>query len=171
MSGGGQERGLRSGTLPHPIVAGFGAACEIAGREMVRASGQWHQRPVVTPPTLFVVATSIAWRPASSARRSLWAPHDADRPAHPLAPQERDIAHVTRLGDRLRQGIMNRIDHCVVNGSTDSRYPGNINISFAFVEGESLLMALKVPGLERPGACCSLPALSNADGPACVRVW
>ena len=36
FSGGGQERGFRSGTLPHPLVAGFGAACEIAGREMER---------------------------------------------------------------------------------------------------------------------------------------
>ena len=36
FSGGGQERGFRSGTLPHPLVAGFGAACEIAGREMAR---------------------------------------------------------------------------------------------------------------------------------------
>jgi cysteine desulfurase len=36
LSGGGQERGLRSGTLPHPLIAGFGAACEIAGSEMER---------------------------------------------------------------------------------------------------------------------------------------
>lgn len=34
MSGGGQERGLRSGTLPAPLVVGMGAACEIAKREM-----------------------------------------------------------------------------------------------------------------------------------------
>jgi len=34
MSGGGQERGLRSGTLPAPLVVGLGAACEIAKREM-----------------------------------------------------------------------------------------------------------------------------------------
>jgi len=34
MSGGGQERGLRSGTLPAPLIAGFGKACEIALQEM-----------------------------------------------------------------------------------------------------------------------------------------
>lgn len=34
ISGGGQERGLRSGTLPAPIVVGFGAACRIAKAEM-----------------------------------------------------------------------------------------------------------------------------------------
>jgi len=34
MSGGGQERGMRSGTLPAPLIVGFGAACEVAAREM-----------------------------------------------------------------------------------------------------------------------------------------
>ena len=34
MSGGGQERGMRSGTVPHTLVVGLGAACEIAAREM-----------------------------------------------------------------------------------------------------------------------------------------
>ena len=40
FSGGGQERGLRSGTLPHPLIAGLGAAAEIAGREM-EADTRW----------------------------------------------------------------------------------------------------------------------------------
>ena len=34
ISGGGQERGLRSGTLPHPLVVGLGAACKIAQEDM-----------------------------------------------------------------------------------------------------------------------------------------
>lgn len=34
MSGGGQERGLRSGTLPAPLIVGFGAACSVAAQEM-----------------------------------------------------------------------------------------------------------------------------------------
>ena len=34
ISGGGQERGLRSGTLPTPSVVGFGAACRVAKAEM-----------------------------------------------------------------------------------------------------------------------------------------
>lgn len=36
ISGGGQERGIRSGTLPHPLVVGFGAACQVAQQEMER---------------------------------------------------------------------------------------------------------------------------------------
>lgn len=39
MSGGGQERGLRSGTVPTPLVVGLGAACELAGDEMEYDSG------------------------------------------------------------------------------------------------------------------------------------
>lgn len=35
MSGGGQERGLRSGTVPAPLIVGFGEACRLAKREMV----------------------------------------------------------------------------------------------------------------------------------------
>lgn len=34
MNGGGQERGLRSGTVPTPLAVGFGAACELAKREL-----------------------------------------------------------------------------------------------------------------------------------------
>ena len=34
LSGGGQERGLRSGTLPTPIIVGFGAACDVALKEL-----------------------------------------------------------------------------------------------------------------------------------------
>jgi len=68
---------------------------------------------------------------------------------------ERDLAHVTRLGEPLRDGIMNQIDHVVINGSVDSRYPGNVNISFAFVEGESLLMALKDIAISSGSACTS----------------
>jgi len=55
----------------------------------------------------------------------------------------RDLAHVQRLSRKLHKGIVEAIPHVVVNGSMDSRYPGNLNVSFAYVEGESLIMALK----------------------------
>ncbi len=46
MSGGGQERGLRSGTVPTPLAVGLGAACEVAAREMGRdlQHVQWLER-------------------------------------------------------------------------------------------------------------------------------
>jgi len=102
FSGGGQERGFRSGTLPHPLVAGLGAACEVAGQEM-----------------------------------------------------ERDLAHVQRLSRRLHDGIVAAIPEVEINGSMDHRYPGNLNISFAYVEGESLLMALKDIAISSGSACTS----------------
>lgn len=104
MSGGGQERGLRSGTLPHPLVVGLGAACEIAQRDLPK-----------------------------------------------------DAAWVQYLSDRLKAGIEANIPHVVLNGSADParRYPGNLNYSFAYVEGESLLMALKNVAVSSGSACTS----------------
>ena len=47
------------------------------------------------------------------------------------------------MSDRLVQKINGRVDHVVRNGDIHG-YPGCVNLSFAYVEGESLLMALKV---------------------------
>mmetsp|Transcript_1275 Transcript_1275/g.2994 ORF Transcript_1275/g.2994 Transcript_1275/m.2994 type:complete len:465 (-) Transcript_1275:252-1646(-) len=104
MNGGGQERGLRSGTVPTPLVVGLGAACKIAQEEM-----------------------------------------------------ENDHAHVTRLEKRLREGIMSQLDGVVLNGPADPkhRYVGNCNLSFAYVEGESLIMGLKDIAVSSGSACTS----------------
>src|SRR5216110_3575485 len=51
-------------------------------------------------------------------------------------PQE--SVKISGLRDRLRDKIMGRLDELYINGSTDHRLPGNLNISFAYVEGESL---------------------------------
>jgi cysteine desulfurase len=61
------------------------------------------------------------------------------------------------LRDRLYQGITARLEETYVNGTLDrdSRLPGNLNISFAFVEGESLLMALKDLAVSSGSACTS----------------
>jgi cysteine desulfurase len=56
---------------------------------------------------------------------------------------ERDIKWISYLSDRLKNGILSKIPRVLINGSEHQRYPGNLNISFAYVEGESLLMALK----------------------------
>lgn len=102
INGGGQERGLRSGTLPTPLCVGLGVACEVAGEEM-----------------------------------------------------HRDHAHVKELSERLKQGILSRLDGVEINGDEIERYPGNMNMSFACVEGESLLMGLKNIAVSSGSACTS----------------
>ena len=65
-----------------------------------------------------------------------------------------DIAHVTKMRDRLWAGI-NEMEQVFVNGDFDNRYPGNLNVSFNFVEGESLIMALKDLAVSSGSACTS----------------
>lgn len=50
---------------------------------------------------------------------------------------------MTELSNRLVNGITDGLTHVIRNGDPDHSYPGCVNLSFAFVEGESLLMALK----------------------------
>lgn len=102
QSGGGQERGLRSGTVPTPLCVGMGAAAEIAGREM-DYDHKWMQH----------LSTIL----------------------------------IDRINAALPQVIR--------NGDANETYPGCINLSFAFVEGESLLMALKDVALSSGSACTS----------------
>ncbi|MFT3691911.1 MAG: IscS subfamily cysteine desulfurase [Kofleriaceae bacterium] len=73
-----------------------------------------------------------------------------------LAKDER-AAEAIRLGalrDRLYRGL-SKLPETYVNGSMEHRLPGNLNISFAFVEGESLLMALKDIAVSSGSACTS----------------
>jgi cysteine desulfurase len=100
MDGGGQERGLRSGTLPTPLLVGFGEACRIAGIEMA-------------------------------------------------AEQER----LRRLRDRLFQGVNGRLPGVRLNGSTEHRIAGNLNLSFAWVEGDQLLRGLTEIAVSTGSAC------------------
>ncbi|GLS82921.1 IscS subfamily cysteine desulfurase [Paraferrimonas haliotis] len=58
------------------------------------------------------------------------------------------------LRDRLYDGIK-EIDEVYLNGDFDARYGGNLNVSFAFVEGESLMMALKDLAVSSGSACTS----------------
>jgi len=59
------------------------------------------------------------------------------------------------LRERLRKGIMERVSDTYVNGSLEHRLPGNLNISFAYVEGEAMLMALKDVAVSSGSACTS----------------
>jgi cysteine desulfurase len=68
---------------------------------------------------------------------------------------ERDNERLLRLRERLRQGIMGKLDDVYLNGHPMQRLPGNLNISFAYVEGESLLMGLKDIAVSSGSACTS----------------
>jgi len=68
-----------------------------------------------------------------------------------LMPEE--SKRVAALRDRLEQGILKRCDEVHVNGSETRRLPHNLNLSFAFIEGESMLMGLKDVALSSGSAC------------------
>jgi cysteine desulfurase len=67
---------------------------------------------------------------------------------------EKDTAHVLALRNRLLEGVKD-MEQVHVNGSLEQRVPANLNISFAFVEGESLLMSLKDLAVSSGSACTS----------------
>ena len=102
INGGGQERGMRSGTLATPLCVGLGEACAIAKAEMGA---------------------------------------EAER--------------LRGLRDRLLKGIQARLPEVYVNGDLDRRLPGNLNLSFAFVEGEGLVMGVKDLAVSSGSACTS----------------
>ncbi len=102
IDGGGHERGMRSGTLNVPGIAGLGKACAICHEEM---------------------------------------------------PQE--SVRLAGLRERLRNRIMCNLDEVYINGSMEHRLPQNLNISFAYVEGESLLMGINDVAVSSGSACTS----------------
>lgn len=102
INGGGQERGMRSGTLPTPLCVGLGEACAIAQKEMGA-----------------------------------------------------ETARLTVLRDRLLGGLRERLPEIFINGDMENRIPGNLNISFAFVEGEGLMMGVKDLSVSSGSACTS----------------
>ena len=99
--GGGQERGIRAGTLPTHQIVGMGEAFKVAMNEMTDD----HEK-------------------ISSHRDTLW------------------------------KGL-NDMEEIYVNGSVDTGYPGIFNLSFNYVEGESLIMALKNIAVSSGSACTS----------------
>ena len=102
IDGGGHENGMRSGTLPVPLIVGFGEACAISGREM---------------------------------------PGEANR--------------LLVLRERLRKKIFEAFDHVRLNGSLERRLPGNLNVSFEYVEGESLILGMADVAVSSGSACAS----------------
>jgi len=101
IHGGGQERGMRSGTLPVPLIVGLGKASELAMQEM-----------------------------------------DSDR------------NHIKKLSDKLYNELI-EIEGVTLNGHKKQRWAGNLNLSFAGIEGESLMMALNDIAISSGSACTS----------------
>jgi Cysteine sulfinate desulfinase/cysteine desulfurase and related enzymes len=87
-----------------------------------------------------------------------------------LRTPQYDLKHVKRLSERLLKGVLS-IECTHQNGDPENGYPGCVNVSFAYVEGESLLMALNDVALSSGSACTSaslepsyvLRALGNSD--------
>jgi len=77
--------------------------------------------------------------------------------ASELCEQEmaKDAARLIAMRDRLEASIMKDLEESYLNGHPTNRLPGNLNISFAYVEGESLLMGMKDIALSSGSACTS----------------
>jgi cysteine desulfurase len=66
-----------------------------------------------------------------------------------------ESVRLAALRERLRSRIMGQLDEVYINGSVEHRLPGNLNISFNFVEGEGLMMAIKDVAVSSGSACTS----------------
>ena len=66
---------------------------------------------------------------------------------------------LTALRNRMRQRIQSKLDYVHLNGSWEHRLPGNLNLSFEFVEGESILMALNKEVAVSSGSACTSASL------------
>ena len=70
------------------------------------------------------------------------------------------VERLTRLRNRLKEEILAKIPHSRVNGSVENRLPGNINISFEFIEGEGILLLLDMLGIAASsGSACTSGSL------------
>jgi len=66
-----------------------------------------------------------------------------------------ETERLTRLRDKLKTKLENALDYVHVNGSMEHRLPGNLNMSFVYVEGESLLMGINDIAVSSGSACTS----------------
>src|SRR5215475_1212958 len=74
-----------------------------------------------------------------------------------LCQQEmaQESVRLAGLRDRLRAGLESKLDEVYINGSIEHRLPNNLNMSFAYVEGESLLMGINDVAVSSGSACTS----------------
>ncbi len=73
-----------------------------------------------------------------------------------LASMDKNAARLTKLRDRLHQGILDSIDQVTLNGHSSKRLPTTLNLSFDHVDGESLLLSLDMKGIAASsGSACT----------------
>ncbi|WP_250229126.1 cysteine desulfurase NifS [Anaeropeptidivorans aminofermentans] len=73
---------------------------------------------------------------------------------------EEEITRLTALRNRAIDGLTSKIPYCRLNGDRDSRLPGNLNLSFEFIEGESMLLLLDMKGIAASsGSACTSGSL------------
>jgi cysteine desulfurase len=71
------------------------------------------------------------------------------------------IENVARLRDYLLKGILENVPDVIINGSMERRLPGNLNITFKYIEGEALLLLLDLDGISvSTGSACSSASLT-----------
>mmetsp|Transcript_133481 Transcript_133481/g.316430 ORF Transcript_133481/g.316430 Transcript_133481/m.316430 type:complete len:451 (-) Transcript_133481:103-1455(-) len=76
-----------------------------------------------------------------------------------LQEMDNDTKHVEKLYARMHDAITDQLPQITLNGSPSQRYPGNVNLSFACVEGESLLMSLAKTTAVSSGSACTSASL------------
>lgn len=73
---------------------------------------------------------------------------------------ETHVNHLTVLRDRLMKGILEQVPYVKLNGHPTDRHPGNVNVCFEFIEGESLLLSLDLVGIAgSSGSACTSGSL------------
>ena len=100
--GGGQEKNYRSGTLPTPLIVGFGKACEILSNQMLE-----------------------------------------------------DNIKIKKLASNLVLKILSKYPKSILNGSRNNRIAGNINFTFPFLKGMSILRSVSEIAISSGSACNS----------------
>ena len=79
------------------------------------------------------------------------------------------MSYLTPLRDRLQKGLMEKIDHMVINGHPTRRLPHNLNVSMWFVEGESMLLFLNMEGISvSSGSACTSRSLKSSHVLTCI---
>ncbi len=71
------------------------------------------------------------------------------------AETAQEAARLTELRDRLHKGIVAQLDYVKLNGHPTDRLPGTLNLSFAYVEGEAMMMKMKDIAVSSGSACTS----------------